>query len=141
MNAEKYGLDRIYFGGCFIRGMSLFDLMYWILDSTYAYRSCGNSRHAFLCHTVLEQGYKACSVLQTRRFLVSLAMASSWPQCLLRAEVRLGLGSRTLVLMSAILNCPRPLPHPTIYPNFIGRFRILWAVTMRRPCPLALSQD
>ena len=21
MNAEKYGLDRIYFGGCFIRGM------------------------------------------------------------------------------------------------------------------------
>jgi hypothetical protein len=22
MNAEKYGLDRIYFGGCFIRGMS-----------------------------------------------------------------------------------------------------------------------
>jgi pantothenate kinase len=21
MNAEKYNLDRIYFGGCFIRGM------------------------------------------------------------------------------------------------------------------------
>lgn len=23
MNAEKYGLERIYFGGCFIRGKSL----------------------------------------------------------------------------------------------------------------------
>lgn len=23
MNAEKYGLDKIYFGGCFIRGPSL----------------------------------------------------------------------------------------------------------------------
>jgi hypothetical protein len=24
MNAEKYGLDKIYFGGCFIRGKLLF---------------------------------------------------------------------------------------------------------------------
>jgi hypothetical protein len=23
MNAEKYGLERIYFGGCFIRGVDI----------------------------------------------------------------------------------------------------------------------
>jgi len=27
MNAEKYGLERIYFGGCFIRGVGILKLI------------------------------------------------------------------------------------------------------------------
>lgn len=33
MNAEKYGLDRIYFGGCFIRGECLITVVVLALIS------------------------------------------------------------------------------------------------------------
>jgi hypothetical protein len=43
MNAEKYGLDRIYFGGCFIRGMLNFvarrDPTMWLIPLSLI-RSC-----------------------------------------------------------------------------------------------------
>jgi len=47
MNAEKYGLDRIYFGGCFIRGH-----IATITTLSYAIRfwSKGTKRAMFLRH-------------------------------------------------------------------------------------------
>ena len=47
MNAEKYGLDRIYFGGCFIRGHPA-----TIATLSYAIRfwSKGTKRALFLRH-------------------------------------------------------------------------------------------
>lgn len=47
MNAEKYGLDRIYFGGCFIRGHAA-----TIATLSYAIRfwSKGTKRALFLRH-------------------------------------------------------------------------------------------
>jgi len=47
MNAEKYGLDRIYFGGCFIRGHAT-----TITTLSYAIRfwSKGKKRALFLRH-------------------------------------------------------------------------------------------
>jgi type II pantothenate kinase len=47
MNAEKYGLDRIYFGGCFIRGHAA-----TISTLSYAIRfwSRGTVRAMFLRH-------------------------------------------------------------------------------------------
>ena len=47
MNAEKYGLDRIYFGGCFIRGHPA-----TIATLSYAIRfwSKGTKKALFLRH-------------------------------------------------------------------------------------------
>lgn len=61
MNAEKYNLDRIYFGGCFIRGIAqLFD---WLNENSSSWgRACCNYRDTIICHSVLEQGHKASAV-------------------------------------------------------------------------------
>lgn len=37
MNAEKYNLERIYFGGCFIRGMFAFLVVHYN-DATMGHR-------------------------------------------------------------------------------------------------------
>lgn len=59
MNAEKYGLDRIYFGGYFIRGKHIGDLpcacSVLTRRRTFAsYRSCSNYSYFVLCHPLLE---------------------------------------------------------------------------------------
>lgn len=72
MNAEKYNLDRIYFGGCFIRGIAqLFD---WLSENSSSWgRACCNYRDTIICHSVLEQGHKASAVPPPRRISVGVA--------------------------------------------------------------------
>lgn len=53
MNAEKYGLDRIYFGGCFIRGEFRRSRLY---QHSCRCRTCNHDHHPVICYTVLEQG-------------------------------------------------------------------------------------
>ena len=53
MNAEKYGLDRIYFGGCFIRGEFRILRLYRYSSRC---RTCNYHYYPFICYTVLEQG-------------------------------------------------------------------------------------
>jgi hypothetical protein len=54
MNAEKYNLDRIYFGGCFIRGTrTCYVDPNQDVDVSIC-RACGYNNDAVLCHPVLE---------------------------------------------------------------------------------------
>lgn len=61
MNAEKYNLDRIYFGGCFIRGTYACGVE---LESTVDMdvRACCYNHHIIVCYPFLEQGNEACFV-------------------------------------------------------------------------------
>lgn len=72
MNAEKYGLDRIYFGGCFIRGEKwrrrASALALLMLPSVQ--RSRCDDLHAVLCHSILEPRDRARHVSSARGFPV-----------------------------------------------------------------------
>ncbi|KAF8489751.1 type II pantothenate kinase [Gautieria morchelliformis] len=50
MNAEKYGLDKIYFGGCFIRGVSGYAATVTTLSYAIRFWSKGTKRALFLRH-------------------------------------------------------------------------------------------
>jgi hypothetical protein len=63
MNAEKYGLERIYFGGYFIRGVEIENL--YMLELKLMCRTRGNDRDPFICHPILEQRHKTCTVSPT----------------------------------------------------------------------------
>lgn len=78
MNAEKYDLERIYFGGCFIRGArpvfslpSLFSL--WpMLTHSWAARVCpcrssGDDLDSVVRHSLLVEGHQAGHVPPPRR--------------------------------------------------------------------------
>lgn len=63
MNAEKYNLDRIYFGGCFIRGKdgrSFF--LCEVTDHRNSCRTCGHNHYIIVCYPILEQGNEACTI-------------------------------------------------------------------------------
>jgi len=60
MNAEKYNLDRIYFGGCFIRGIQVFFRLNPYSASFY--RTCNDYYHSIVCHTILEQRNETSAV-------------------------------------------------------------------------------
>jgi len=66
MNAEKYGLNRIYFGGCFIRGHPA-----TIATLSYAIRfwSKGAKRALFLRHEGFLCVPRLCSVLNKAHLL------------------------------------------------------------------------
>ncbi|KAG6851354.1 hypothetical protein H0H93_005752 [Arthromyces matolae] len=53
MNAEKYNLDRIYFGGCFIRGMEDPVLQGDAVDNALDRTRCYN-HHIIVCYPLLE---------------------------------------------------------------------------------------
>ncbi|KAF8512704.1 pantothenate kinase [Gautieria morchelliformis] len=50
MNAEKYGLDKIYFGGCFIRGYAGYAATVTTLSYAIRFWSKGTKRALFLRH-------------------------------------------------------------------------------------------
>ncbi len=83
MNAEKYGLNRIYFGGCFIRGYPA-----TIATLSYAIRfwSKGTKRALFLRH----EGFLYV-------LLVFLSFFHTEKRWWLVTAVRLAHGSRTLM--------------------------------------------
>lgn len=70
MNAEKYNLDRIYFGGYFIRGE-------WLSTSGIRAhadmwsRACGDYQYAVVCYQVLESREEKGTLLAARGFPVS----------------------------------------------------------------------
>jgi hypothetical protein len=70
MNAEKYNLDRIYFGGCFIRGVWSRNI-HSSGSKLVVDRTCGDYSNIVVCYSILEQGYKAGVVPSTRGVLVS----------------------------------------------------------------------
>ena len=69
MNAEKYNLDRIYFGGCFIRGK--WEQRKWITGTERCDRTRGYNLNAVICYTILEQRDEASIVPSARGVLVS----------------------------------------------------------------------
>lgn len=115
MNAEKYNLDRIYFGGYFIRGTSCTASqtsctparpsareLVWphrthhISDGglTLRRRSRGDDQHALVRHPVLEQGDEARAVPAARRIPVrvpplAISVSCRWLiiRCLLRVAL------------------------------------------------------
>lgn len=73
MNAEKYNLDRIYFGGCFIRGIlgsrcSRY-VHRWLMRS-YS-RACSHDQHTVIRYQVLEQRHQTSALPSTWRLSVS----------------------------------------------------------------------
>ncbi|KAJ9108284.1 hypothetical protein QFC19_002532 [Naganishia cerealis] len=56
MNAEKYGLDRIYFGGCFIRGKQEHQYCAFCHErsSQSLHRPCFHDLLSLICHSFLE---------------------------------------------------------------------------------------
>jgi hypothetical protein len=60
MNAEKYGLDRIYFGGCFIRGMYALDLC--LSSGKDAHLGQDMRRRSRRCHMPYDSGAKGRNV-------------------------------------------------------------------------------
>ena len=59
MNAEKYNLERIYFGGCFIRGevsscSNIIGLLTKNGMTAYSFRARGNYRDPFIRDPILE---------------------------------------------------------------------------------------
>ena len=72
MNAEKYGLDRIYFGGCFIRGMLEFLGEYPLRAHIIVFRSCVDHFMSVVCDSILESRHGQSHVPQTRGIPVRL---------------------------------------------------------------------
>jgi len=66
MNAEKYNLDRIYFGGCFIRGTRHI-VMCCVELICLCCRACGYDYDVVLRDPLLEQRDQACHVPAPRR--------------------------------------------------------------------------
>ena len=123
MNAEKYNLDRIYFGGYFIRGtssLSATDVVHtfyvcgWrsgprliaTIDRLHSRmrRSCGDNQHALIRYPFLEQGDEARALPATRGLPVSAV-------CLLPGLASSGpcLAERSLIFPCLISQC-RPCP-------------------------------
>lgn len=71
MNAEKHNLDRIYFGGCFIRGMPLWCCPFCLLLKLSS-RSSGDNVDIIVRDTLLVKRQKVCTVPETRRGKLSV---------------------------------------------------------------------
>lgn len=72
MNAAKYGLDRVFFGGCFIRGMSGKGRSDERVG-TDMHRSRSHDLDTIVCYSVLVQGHDASLLLAARGLPVSSA--------------------------------------------------------------------
>src|ERR1700685_1405020 len=120
MNAEKYGLDRIYFGGCFIRGKWYAYVLERCL--TLSFRSWRNHNHFVVRNTFLEQGNQTGPVLATRGILVRAFSVSMLHTLTFLSGELLERGSRTLSHMRW-KKLPGSHHHSKIY-----RYLYIWEV-------------
>lgn len=74
MNAAKYGLNKVFFSGCFIRG-ELFGhrltRLYEVARELTYIRPCSYHLHVVVCYPILVKGDDAGVFPATRGFLVS----------------------------------------------------------------------
>lgn len=95
MNAEKYNLERIYFGGCFIRGglRPKGPGVDRVKSLMLVPRPCSDNRHVVVCHTVLEQGQETGALFASRGVLVRANYCYSNSEVVFTTLVRGAIGA------------------------------------------------